>query len=137
MPQSYFQNPEELEADRLSEEEASQVVRLWAEKERQAPPDHTSSSIGDLAEGLDIPPERARALLQQVREGRETLREIPTPAVPAPSGNYFIAIGLFAFGIAIMSLINGSPWFLLMASIGLVGSLFALRKWSLALVALF
>ena len=137
MPQSYFQNPEELEADRISEEEAAQVVKLWAEKERQAPPAHTTASISDLAEGLEISPERARSLLQEVRESRGSLREIPAPYSPAPSGNYFMTIALLAFGVAMISLIMGSPWILLIASTGLAGSLFALRKWSLALVSLF
>ncbi len=76
MQQSQFHSPEELESDRMTDAEAAEVVRLWAENQRAAPPALRSTSIQDVAEGLDIAPERARAILKEVRQSPMTLQEI-------------------------------------------------------------
>ena len=62
-----FQYEETLKAERVTEAEAQQIVHLWAENQKQAAT-NAGPTVHDIAEGLEIPPEEAHRLLQQVRQ---------------------------------------------------------------------
>jgi len=136
MQQSQFHSPEELESDRMTDAEAAQVVRLWAENQRAAPPVLRSTSIQDVAEGLDIAPERARAMLQKVRQGPKTLQEISVPVRAQPHPAFFTALSLLAAGLLVFSMAMGSWSMSVMAIIALLSALIMSRRLGLAALAL-
>jgi transcription initiation factor TFIIIB Brf1 subunit/transcription initiation factor TFIIB len=67
MQQIQLQTEEILKTERVTETEAQQIVQLWAENQKQAAT-QSGPTVHDIAEGLEIPPEEAHRLLQQVRE---------------------------------------------------------------------
>ena len=132
--ESRFENQEESEAERLTQEEATDVVRLWAEKQGEAP--HAGSmTVKDLAEGLDIPPERARSLLEEVRNSRSGFKELPATFASSPPGSPLTAVTLFALGVLVVSLMMGAGLLSLIASVALVAALLASRRWGIAILA--
>src|SRR6266513_911366 len=96
MLESQFQNPEELEAERLTQEEAAQVVKLWADQQRDSA---DSTTLGAIAEGLDIPPAKARALLDEVRGNKRTLQELPVTFASSPPASPLATLSVFALGM--------------------------------------
>lgn len=70
MQQLHLQEEEALKSQRVTEAEAQQIVHLWAEGQKQAAT-HAGPTVHDIAEGLEIPPEEAMRLLQQVRQKQE------------------------------------------------------------------
>jgi DNA-directed RNA polymerase specialized sigma subunit len=67
MQQFHFQNEEVLKTERVTDLEARQIVHLWAENQKQAATS-AGPTVHDIAEGLEIPPEEALRLLDQVRQ---------------------------------------------------------------------
>lgn len=63
----------EPDLQRVSDEEARAVVRLWADRQAQHAPQAPDPrpTVADLAAGLDIAPEEAASLLEEVRRQRE------------------------------------------------------------------
>ena len=66
MNRFHFQDEEALEAQRMTNEEAEAIVRLWAERERLS----SLPTVQDVADGLQIPAQEAAALLLEVRATR-------------------------------------------------------------------
>ena len=64
-----FEENEPVHWLRMTEDEAKAVIDLWAERHREEERLRTQPSVQDVAAGLDIPPEEAFALLQQMRAG--------------------------------------------------------------------
>lgn len=69
-----LQNEESLKAQHISDEEASRVVALWAEQQKQRAQQTEQPTVQAMAEGLDIPEAEVMRLLQQVREKEAALQ---------------------------------------------------------------
>ena len=67
MQQFHLQDEEVLKTERVTDLEAREIVHLWAENQKQAAT-HSGPTVHDIAEGLEIPPEEALRLLDQVRQ---------------------------------------------------------------------
>src|SRR5258708_8916711 len=83
--QSQFQNEEALKTERVTDLEAREIVHLWAENQKQAATS-AGPTVHDIAEGLEIPPEEALRLLDQVRQKQvvQVEQRVQTPCGSAP-----------------------------------------------------
>jgi hypothetical protein len=78
MSQLRFQDEPLLQAARITDDEAREVIALWSEERAVHERVNAPSTVSDLAEGLEITPDEARRLLGEVRarkaeaERRET-----------------------------------------------------------------
>src|SRR5579862_7894894 len=66
MNRFHFQDEEAPAAQRMTNEEAEAIVRLWAERERLS----SLPTVQDVADGLQIPVQEAADLLREVRANR-------------------------------------------------------------------
>ena len=137
MQQFQFENQEELESDHMTQTEAAEVIRLWAQKQRDAATRSSSPTIHDVAEGLEIPADEARGLLLQVRDQSSTAILQGRPA-ERDNGPLLAATASFAAATILLSALIGTPsWFALLASGILLALLVKMRRYSFAALALF
>jgi hypothetical protein len=65
--QFHIQEDEIVRSQHMTDEEAQEVIRLWAEREREREKLASTPTVHAVAEGLDVPPEEVLQLLQEVR----------------------------------------------------------------------
>lgn len=136
MLESRFENEEQPESVSMTQTEAAEVVKLWAEKQRQEIGRPGFTSVKDVAEGLDIPAEQAQALLDEVRGKREAFRELPVSFPSSPPGSALATVSLFALGLLLIGFLLKAASFSIFAGLILLVALLASRKWGLAALAL-
>ena len=135
MLESQFENTQQSDSETMSQSESAEVIKLWAEKQRgEIRPGQMS--VRDIAEGLDIPPEEARALLEEVRGRKEAFRELPVTFASSPPKSPLFFVGLAALGLTLLGLLAGSAGLSIFAGLILICALIGSRNWGLAGLAL-
>jgi hypothetical protein len=94
---AHIQDEEALKHERVTEEEAQQIVHLWAENQRES--QSGGPTVKDIAEGLEIPTHEARRLLQQVRDQR---KQVVRPALQHQTRLPLVVAAFVMFLIAIV-----------------------------------
>ena len=99
------QDEEPLRAERMTEEEAQKIVHLWAENQRES--QSGGPTVKDIAEGLEIPTQEARRLLQQVREQEKQVtrpmhQQALNRAPLAAAALIFLLLAMVASGLIFM-----------------------------------
>jgi hypothetical protein len=71
---SHFQHleSEAAKTERISDDEARQIVELWSHGQTERRRKAAQATVADIAEGLDAPPEEVLALLRTVRARKAT-----------------------------------------------------------------
>jgi hypothetical protein len=93
LQQFHFQDEEALKAERVTDVEARELVHLWAENQKQAAT-ASGPTVHDIAEGLEIPPEEALRLLQQVRQ--KQVSQVETRVRTTHRSSLIVASAVFA-----------------------------------------
>ena len=133
---SGFHNQDALESQAITQEEAAGVVKLWADEQRSAPALPGATTIGDVAEGLDITPARAYELLREVRSKKAALQELPATFPSSPAASPLTILSILAVSMLVVSLLFvGGGLIMMIAGLMLLISLLASRRWGYAAIA--
>ena len=130
-----FENPEQLRSEHMSQEEMSEVVKLWSEKQREEATRPPSPTVRDVAESLEIPAEEARALLHEVRERRLIAESTSSVTAPGSIGMLTVVSVVSAAALLISS-VSMLPFFAIISAVALILSLLLARRWGWALLTL-
>lgn len=105
-----FEEEESLRQQHMTHEEAQEVIALWTEKRKERDQLSTMPTVRDVAEGLEIPHDEARQLLQEVRARKSAQAQFPTLtpyAIEKPStAQVRIAIFVALVAVAVAMLIG-------------------------------
>jgi len=71
---NHLQSEEDLPTTHITDEEAHAMVELWASRQPATQAINATASVRDFAEGLNMSPAEADALLQEVRRNAEAKR---------------------------------------------------------------
>lgn len=129
MQQFHLQEEETVRYEKMSQEEADDVVRLWAEHERQRA---AGITVGSVAEGLEIPAAEAHRLLQIVRQQRSETQTTGAVVEPRRRATYPIEkplMAAFAAGV-FLSIVANTGLLMLACIVGMIATLAVHRRWA-------